>query len=130
MGDRGGNYPGPGAAGSSGLAPNTAAGLSYRLGFITGIIFLIIEGRQPVVRFAAMQSILWSVAYILIAMVLGALVGLRFAVHLWFLVYALSALVRQALFALWLWVMIRAFQGQQVSLPVIGAMAERFSRSA
>ena len=126
----GGNYPGPGAAGSSGLAPNVAAGLSYLLGFITGIVFLIIEGRQPVVRFAAMQSILLSVAYILISIVLGVLVGILFAVHLWFLVYPVSAVVRLALFVLWLWVMIRAFQGQQVSLPVIGAMAERFSRSA
>lgn len=56
----GSNYPEPGAPVSSGLAPNVAAGLSYLFGLITGIIFLVIEGRQPLVRFAAMQSILLS----------------------------------------------------------------------
>ena len=125
----GGNAPGPGVPAGSGLAPNTAAGLSYLLGFITGIIFLVIEKRDPIVRYAAWQSILLSVAYILISIVLGVFFGILIASGLYILVYYLSLLIRLAFLALWLWVMIRAFQGQPVSLPVIGAMAERYSRS-
>ncbi|MDA8066259.1 MAG: hypothetical protein M0031_12305 [Thermaerobacter sp.] len=125
----GGNAPGPGVPAGSGLAPNVAAGLSYLLGFITGIIFLVIEKRDPIVRYAAWQSILLSVAYILISIVLGVFFGILIASGLYILVYYLSLLIRLAFLALWLWVMIRAFQGQPVSLPVIGAMAERYSRS-
>ncbi|MDA8145754.1 MAG: hypothetical protein M0Z27_06810 [Thermaerobacter sp.] len=125
----GGNAPGPGVPAGSGLAPNVAAGLSYLLGFLTGIIFLVIEKRDPIVRYAAWQSILLSVAYILISIVLGVFFGILIASGLYILVYYLSLLIRLAFLALWLWVMIRAFQGQPVSLPVIGAMAERYSRS-
>ena len=40
-----------------GLPKNTAAALSYVLGWLTGIVFLLIE-KDPFVRFHAMQSII------------------------------------------------------------------------
>ncbi|MGQ9498541.1 MAG: hypothetical protein ACUVSP_09715, partial [Desulfotomaculales bacterium] len=45
------------AATTSGLQKNVAGLLSYVLGWLTGIIFFIIE-KDPFVRFHAMQSIL------------------------------------------------------------------------
>lgn len=47
----------------TGLKKETSAALSYVLGFITGIIFLIIE-KDPFVRFHAMQSIVVSLAFL------------------------------------------------------------------
>ncbi|MGD0369191.1 MAG: zinc-ribbon domain-containing protein, partial [Acidobacteriaceae bacterium] len=48
---------GSGAApAASGLSENVAAMLSYVLGWLTGIIFLVID-KRPFVRFHAAQSI-------------------------------------------------------------------------
>src|SRR5207248_7890986 len=41
---------------STGLEANLAAALSYLVGFVTGIIFLLIEKDNKFVRFHAMQS--------------------------------------------------------------------------
>jgi len=53
--------PGPAAqntapAGTSGLSENTAGLLCYLLGWITGLIFYLID-KRPYVRFHAAQSI-------------------------------------------------------------------------
>ncbi len=45
---------------ASGLSQNTAAGLSYLFGWVTGLIFFLIEKQNRFVRFNAMQSILFS----------------------------------------------------------------------
>src|SRR6266536_3408205 len=44
---------------SMGMQPNVAAGLSYVLGWVTGLIFFLIEKQNRFVRFHAMQSILF-----------------------------------------------------------------------
>ena len=41
---------------STGLDPNLAAALAYLLGFLTGILFLVIEKDSKFVRFHALQS--------------------------------------------------------------------------
>ncbi|MBW2416458.1 MAG: hypothetical protein JRG76_18320, partial [Deltaproteobacteria bacterium] len=41
---------------STGLDPRLAAALSYLFGFVTGIIFLVVERDSQYVRFHAMQS--------------------------------------------------------------------------
>ena len=43
---------------STGLDANVAAALSYLVGFVTGIIFLLVEKENRFVRFHAMQSTL------------------------------------------------------------------------
>jgi zinc ribbon protein len=47
----------PAAAAGSGLDENVAALLSYVLGWLTGLIFFLID-KRPFVRFHAMQSII------------------------------------------------------------------------
>src|SRR3990167_4800467 len=41
----------------TGIRPNVEALLTYLLGFVTGLIFLLIEKKNKFVRFHAMQSI-------------------------------------------------------------------------
>ena len=48
---------------STGLEANLAAALSYLVGFVTGIIFLLVEKDNKFVRFHAMQSILLSAGF-------------------------------------------------------------------
>ena len=75
------NLSGPGTPITGAMASATAAGLSYLLGFVTGIIFLVSEKRDPLVRFSAAQSVLLSVAsiavWIAFSIVAGFLVAAR-----------------------------------------------------
>lgn len=116
--------------GTSGLAPNVAGALAYFLGALTGIAFLVIDRDRPFVRFHAMQSILVtlaavavSVALMIVSVILGALplVG-------WLIGVLLSLGISIGGFVLWLYLMYRAFQGDEWELPVIGSQARRLAR--
>ncbi|MCC7105154.1 MAG: hypothetical protein IT307_08440, partial [Chloroflexi bacterium] len=54
---------GSGPVSGTGLQPNVAAALSYVLGIVTGVIFVLIE-RDRFVRFHAFQCIFLTVAWI------------------------------------------------------------------
>jgi uncharacterized membrane protein len=100
---------------SSGLSENVASGLSYVFGWLTGLIFYLID-KRPEVRFHAMQSIVFAVVAMLVGWIRlltdGFLAGL-----LW--------LVSVVFFFTWIFVMIQAFQGRHFKLPVIGDFAEQ-----
>lgn len=95
----------------TGLPKNTAAALSYVLGWLTGIVFLLIE-KEPFVRFHAMQSIV----------VFGALTILSFVPLIGWI---LSPLVMIVGFVLWLVLIFKAYQGEKFKLPVVGEFAEK-----
>ena len=122
---------------STGLDENIAALLSYIAGWVSGLIFFLIEKDSRLVRFHAMQSILlnavalvvgfvlwiiWAFGTIIfssISDVLGSLVGLVLGLLLFvFWIGMLIALVM---------CLIKAFQNQYFKLPVIGNFAEKFS---
>jgi uncharacterized membrane protein len=100
---------------SSGLSENVASGLSYVFGWLTGLIFFLID-KRPEVRFHAMQSIVFAVVAMLVGWIRlltsGFLSGLLWLVSLVF-------------FFTWIFVMIQAFQGRHFKLPVIGDFAEQ-----
>jgi uncharacterized membrane protein len=116
-------------AGAVGLSDNAASALCYLLGFITGIVFLAIApyNQNRTVRFHAFQSIFFSVGLFAIAIGLGILSVIFFAVSFWLgtLFSLLQTLLGLAVFLLWLYLMWKAYQGQRVVLPVVGPMAER-----
>ena len=94
---------------------NLMGAASYLLGFVTGIVFLLVEKESKFVRFHAMQStILFGGIFILnIALgfvpVLGWLLGL---------------ILSFAAFILWIVLMWKAFQGEMYQVPYIGKIAE------
>lgn len=127
---------GPGKS-STGLDENIAALLSYVFGWITGLIFFLMEKDSRLVRFHAMQSILLSVlvgvvsvalwillfiVFMIAAQVSGALTTLLslFSVLIWVVFFLVVA-------AGWIFCLVKAYQGQHFKLPVIGNMAEKFS---
>lgn len=114
----------PPAAASAGMTDNTASALCYVLGFITGILFLVIEpyNRNRTVRFHAFQSIFLSVAAIAIRIVLSFL--LFTMLHLFSFLF-LSSLISLAFFVLWLYMLIVTYQGKMVVLPIIGPLAQQ-----
>jgi uncharacterized membrane protein len=108
--------PGGGSGGAGGLSSNAASGLSYVLTFVTGAIFLILD-RRPEVRFHAMQSILFGVAWLIVAILRSALHFFPLNVVLW--LAWLAGLV------LWVVLMVQGFQGRHYKLPWIGDIAEQ-----
>lgn len=102
---------------STGLTENIAGLLCYILGFITGIIFLLIEKENKFVRFHAMQAIILS----------GGLFLLQIALMMVPFMWSLSSLVGLAGLILAIFLMYKAYQGDKYKLPVIGDIAEQNS---
>lgn len=98
-----------------GIDANIAAALSYLVGFVSGIFFLIVEKENRFVRFHAMQSTLLFAGIVALNLMLQ-LVPLLGALVAVFVVVPASAV-------LWLLMMFKAYQGEEYKLPVVGQMA-------
>ena len=123
-----GGYAPPPAA-SAGMTDNVASLLCYLVGFITGILFLVIEpyNKNRAIRFHAFQSIFLNVAIIAFYIVLGilttALITVSFSMIA--LIGLLHLVINLVFLALWIYMMVSAYQGKQVELPVIGPLARK-----
>lgn len=120
--------PAAGTTSSTGLAPNLAAALSYLLGLVTGIILFVLEKDNQFVRFHAMQSILLSVALIAINIALSIVA--IFPVIGWVVALVAYPVIGIIAFILWIMLMLKAFQGQEWELPIIGRYARQYSTGA
>ena len=101
---------------SLGLDENVEGALCYVLGFITGIVFLVMEKDNKFVRFHAMQSIVTFLALFVISMVIGIIPVLG---------WMLSGLLGLVGLVLWLLLMFKAYQGEMYKLPIAGDLAEK-----
>jgi uncharacterized membrane protein len=114
--------------GTTGLAPNVAGALSYLLGPITGVLFLVLEKESRFVRFHAAQSIgvgLVLFAANIVVMLLGGI--LRYIPFLGFMIsVALGMVLSLVSLVLWLYLMYRAWQGDEWEVPVIGAQVRSY----
>lgn len=98
---------------STGLDQNIAGLLAYVLGFVTGIIFLILEKDNKFVRFHAMQSTITFLVLLVIGMIP-------------FFGPVLAFIVSPIAFILWIILMYKAYQGEMFKLPVIGDYAAKW----
>ncbi len=94
----------------TGLPKKTAAALTYVLGWVTGIIFLIVE-KDSFVRFHAAQSVV----------TFGILTIIVVIPFLWFFV----PIVWIVGFVLWLVLIYKAYQGEEFKLPWVGDLAKK-----
>ena len=106
---------------SIGLSANVAGLLCYVLGWISGIVFLVIEKRNKFVKFHAWQSIMTFGVLTVASLVLGwiPIIGLVFG---W--IIGILGLV------LWIVLMIQAGTGKMWKLPWVGNWAERQASKA
>ena len=122
---------------STGLDDNVAALLSYIFGWVSGLIFFIMEKDSRLVRFHAMQSILLNaaalvvgialwIAWVVVAIV-GAMISESLGALFGFLFGLLIFLFYIGLFVGVILCLIKAYQRQYFKLPVIGNFAEKFS---
>ena len=108
------------------MEPKTAAGLSYLLGWITGIIFFLLEKQNRFVRFHAMQSILFFGGLSVLSIVLQVVTGLNIP-FISFLTLCANGLVGIVGLVGWIVLLINGFQGKYFKLPVIGDYAEKYA---
>jgi uncharacterized membrane protein len=126
--------PAAAAPAAGGMSESAASAICYVLGFITGILFLVLApyNQMKTVRFHAFQSIFLNVALIaigigfgilsfVITMVLGHFMGGLIAV----LLGLLHLVLMLGFLGLWIYMIIQASQGKKVVLPVIGPLAEK-----
>jgi uncharacterized membrane protein len=124
------SYVPPAGAGSfaaPGLTQNVASALCYLLGFITGIIFLVLRpyNKDRTVRFHAFQSIFLSVGLFVLDILLGIFSGIFYAAHAGSLVRVLWLLYDLGVFVGWLYLMYSAYINRKIVVPVVGPLAEK-----
>ena len=119
-----------------GLDANIGAGLCYvgnlvcALGLIYSIIVIVTDKTNKLARFHAFQSVLLSVAGIVLAIAVNILAGVAVAANSGLLATLLGLLVFVVYIAIFILVIIaavKAFQGQIYKLPIIGNMADGWS---
>ena len=109
---------------SMGMQPNVEAGLSYVFGWITGLIFFLVEKQNRFVRFHAMQSILFFGGITVIDIILNVIGNFGFLGLFTFLVSSAVGLIG---FVGWIVLLINGFQGKYFKLPIIGDYAEKYA---
>jgi uncharacterized membrane protein len=114
------------------LDPPVAAALSYLFFIFSGIGMLVVEKKDQFVRFHAVQSILftlswvviyfvWTIFYLILSLITavlgfpGPLRAIGLVVNLLYLFF----------FGVWIALMVRAYRGERWKLPVIGDIAEK-----
>src|SRR5215469_11147925 len=114
-------------AGSTGLQENVAGLLCYLLGWLTGIIFLLID-KRPFVRFHAAQSIVVFGILFVIRLILsfGVFGTGLYGFGLWSMI---SLLVSVVTLVAWLVLMIMAYQGKMYEVPLAAPIAKNIAGS-
>ncbi len=119
----------PATSTQSGLTENVAGLLCYVLGWITGLIFLLID-KRPFVRFHAAQSIVVFGALMVIRIVVGmmfvtgGLVGVTAGFSLGAILFWLVSLVG---LILWILLMVKAYQGERYRVPIAADFADKLA---
>jgi uncharacterized membrane protein len=109
------------------MTENVAATLSYALGWLTGLIFYLID-KRPYVRFHSTQSIVVFGGLHILTFVIGAVFGLSiltggfvgFSMGL-----ALYRILDVMALILWVLLMIKAHQGERFRVPLAADLAEK-----
>ena len=96
---------------STGLEENVAGFFCYLLGFVSGIVFLVVEKESSFVKFHARQSTVTFLVLFVISLIFG-----------WIPVIGFLVLI--SILILWLFLMVKALQGERYMLPIVGKIVE------
>ena len=115
----------------SGMSENVAGLLCYVLGWVTGIIFFLID-KRPFVKFHAAQSIVVFGGLHVLNIVLGI-----FFFRAGFMMMggygafgigsALFSLISLIAFVLWILLMVKAYQHEKFEVPIAAGIAKSFA---
>ena len=108
----------------TGLPENTEAALTYVLGWVSGLVFLLVEKDNKKIRFHAMQSLITFGGLHLLMVVLSSLSYVSFFI-IGPILSLLSTVVGLLFFVLWLILIVKAYQGEQYALPIVGDFVKK-----
>ena len=101
------------------MPENIEALLTYVFTWVTGIVFLILEKKSKFVKFHAMQSLI-------------AFLGLTMFTWIFALIPIVGSLLETLtailILVLWIVMMVKAYQGEEYKLPIVGDIAEEFAK--
>ena len=115
------------SAPQSQMAENVASLLCYVLGWVTGLIFYLID-KRPNVRFHAAQSIVVFGGLHILSFALGIFFGFSMLAggfggfSLGIMIYWLVSLLS---FVLWILLMVKAYQGERFRVPLAADLADK-----
>src|SRR5277367_1589818 len=112
-------------SGTEGIDENVAGLICYVFGWLSGLIFLLID-KRPFVKFHGAQSIAFNICIIPLWFALW-IVWLVIA-HIpiiGLLALAIFPLFGLAIFAVWIFLMYKAYSGEKFKLPIVGAIVEK-----
>jgi uncharacterized membrane protein len=111
---------------TEGLQENVAGLLCYILGWVTGLIFLLID-RRPWVRFQAAQSIVVFGGLTVIRIALMFMHGMTgFGLVIGGVLGLIGLAIGLLTLVLWILLMVKAYQHQTFRVPVAADIADGF----
>jgi uncharacterized membrane protein len=101
------------------------AALTYLLGFVTGVIFLYLEpyDKDEFVRFHARQSIVYSIAWFAVNIILSVFVAVLPGA-LGGVIRFLQSLINLGLAIFWVFLMYKAYKGEKYRIPELADWAD------
>lgn len=117
------------APSTAGMEENIAGLLCYAFGWVSGLIFLLID-KRPTIKFHAAQSIAFNLAFFAIWMVFWiisfTLTMITAAMHIpiGFLSFFLAPIIWIGFIITWIFLMYKAYNREKFKLPIIGNMVE------
>jgi uncharacterized membrane protein len=106
----------PEAESSTGLSANVAGLLCYVLGWVTGIVFIVLEKKSTFVRFHAWQSIMTFGVLFVISLILSWIPVIG---------WIMGTLIGILSFILWIILIVQAGTGKMWKVPLAGDWAEK-----
>jgi len=107
---------------STGLTENVAGLLCYVAGWASGLVFILIEKENKIVRFHAMQSIVAFGAITVLLIILTTL-GLMPVIGILFDILSIFVWILSVV--LWIVLMVKAYQETSFTLPGAGDFAQK-----
>lgn len=117
------------APSTAGMEENVAGLLCYAFGWVSGLIFLLID-KRPLIKFHAAQSIAFNISFfaiwicfwiisVIITMITAAM---HFPIG--FLSFFLAPIIWIAFIVTWIFLMYKAYNREKYKLPIIGNIVE------
>ena len=106
----------PEAESSTGLSANVAGLLCYVIGWVTGIVFLVLEKKSTFVKFHAYQSIMTFGVLFVVSLIFSWIPNIG---------WIIGTLIGILSFILWLILIIQAGTGKMWKVPWAGDWAEK-----
>jgi uncharacterized membrane protein len=117
-------------SGTEGIDENIAGLLCYVFGWVSGLIFLLID-KRPFVRFHGAQSIALNIGFVavwilyIIFSFFVTMVSAMLHLPIGFISFFLLPVIGLAFLAVWIFMMFKAYSHEKYKLPIIGNIVER-----